>query len=66
MGVSPLLRKECVVSMNIQGKNNTPASSAVKEKIITQIRDEGLSVSDASRQTGYATKTIYGWLRKGG
>ncbi len=49
--------------MNIQGKNNLPASSMVKEKIIAQIRDEGLSVADASRQSGYATKTIYGWMR---
>ncbi len=52
----------CAV-MNIQGKNNLPASSMVKEKIIAQIRDEGLSVADASRQSGYAIKTIYGWMR---
>lgn len=51
--------------MNIQGKNNPPASSAVKEKILAQIRDEGLSVTDASRSSGYATKTIYGWIRAG-
>ena len=51
--------------MNISGKQQPPAAQAVKEKIITQIRDEGLSVPDASRRTGYATKTIYAWLRKG-
>ena len=49
--------------MNIQGKSNPPASKVVKEKIITQIRDEGLTVADASRQSGYSTKTIYGWMR---
>lgn len=51
--------------MNIQGKNNPPASGAVKEKLLTQIRDEGLTVPDASRQSGYSTKTIYAWIRKG-
>jgi transposase-like protein len=51
--------------MNNLGKNNPPASGEVKQKIIAQIRDEGLSVADASRQSGYAVKTIYGWLRKG-
>lgn len=55
----------CAVFMNIQGKNNLPASSAVKEKIIAQIRDEGLSVAEASAKSGYATKTIYGWMRAG-
>lgn len=45
--------------------NNLPAPAAVKEKILTQIRDEGLSVTDASRQSGYAAKTIYTWIRKG-
>lgn len=51
--------------MNISGKHQPPATQAVKEKIITQIRDEGLSVPDASRQSGYSAKTIYSWLRKG-
>lgn len=51
--------------MNIQGKNNPPASGAVKDKIISQIRDVGLTVTDASRQSGYSTKTIYGWMRAG-
>jgi transposase-like protein len=51
--------------MNIQGNNNPPASAAVKEKILTQIRDEGFTVADASRQSGYSTKTIYTWIRKG-
>ena len=49
--------------MNPIGKSNPPASLAVKEKLITQIRDEGMSVTDASRQSGYAVKTIYGWIR---
>jgi transposase-like protein len=51
--------------MNPPRSNNLPASAAVKEKILTQIRDEGLSVPDASRQSGYAVKTIYAWIRKG-
>ena len=56
----------CVFSiMNPIGKSSPPASLAVKEKIITQIRDEGMSVTDAYRQSGYATKTIYGWIRNG-
>jgi len=55
----------CAAFMNIQGKNNPPASKAAKEKIIAQIRDEGLSVTDASAQSGYSTKTIYAWLRAG-
>ena len=55
----------CSVLMNNLGKNNPPAPGVVKEKIIARIRDEGLSVTDASRQSGYATKTIYAWLHKG-
>ncbi len=51
--------------MNISGKNQPPASAAVKEKIIAQIRDQGISVADASAQSGYATQTIHTWLRKG-
>lgn len=55
----------CALFMNPPRNNNLPASAAVKEKILTQIRDEGLSVPDASRQSGYAIKTIYAWIRKG-
>lgn len=51
--------------MNYLGTHQPPATQAVREKIITQIRDQGLSVADASRQSGYAVKTIYTWLRKG-
>jgi transposase-like protein len=51
--------------MNPPRNNNPPASQAVKEKVLMQIRDEGLSVPDASRQSGYSTKTIYAWLRAG-
>ena len=50
--------------MNNQGTSKPPASRVVKEKIMAQIRDEGLSVPEASRQSGYSTKTIYAWLRK--
>jgi transposase-like protein len=51
--------------MNPSRNHHPPASPAVKEKLISQIRDEGLSVTDASRQSGYSTKTIYAWLRTG-
>ncbi len=51
--------------MNISGKHQPPAVQAVKDSIIKQIRDEGLSVPDASARSGYSTKTIYAWLRKG-
>lgn len=51
--------------MNTQGKNQPPAPAALKDKIISQIRDQGLSVSDASAQCGYSTKAIYAWLRAG-
>lgn len=50
--------------MNSLGKSQPPASQEVKEKIIAKVRDEGLSVTDASRQSGYATKTIHTWIRK--
>jgi transposase-like protein len=51
--------------MNPTGKNNPPASPALKDKVIKQIRDQGFSVTDASVQSGYSTKAIYRWLREG-
>ena len=40
-----------------------PIKLEIKENILSKVK-EGLSVSDASRQFGVATKTIYGWLGK--
>ena len=40
-----------------------PIKLEIKENILSKVK-EGLSVSDASRQFGVATKTIYGWLTK--
>jgi len=34
----------------------------IKAEIIGKIKHEGLSVNDASEQSGVSTKTIYGWL----
>lgn len=49
--------------MNQLGKNNVPAPQALKDKIVKQIRDEGMSVTEASAQCGYSTKAIYRWLK---
>ena len=37
----------------------------LKSKIIGKIRDEGMSSSEASKQYGVPSKTIYGWLKSG-
>jgi transposase len=37
----------------------------LKSKILTKIRDEGMSSADASKQYGVSSKTIYGWLKSG-
>jgi transposase-like protein len=42
------------------GKHTDPA---LKAKILTKIRDEGMSVTDASNTYGVHPKTIYGWLQ---
>ncbi len=34
----------------------------IKDEIITKIKHEGLSVTDAGLNYGVSTKTIYGWL----
>jgi len=49
--------------MNQPGKNNLPAPPALKDKVLKQIRDEGVSVSEASAQCGYSTKAIYRWIK---
>jgi transposase-like protein len=42
-----------------------PADQTYKAEIIAKIRDQGLSVSEASAQYQLNSKTIYSWLREG-
>lgn len=51
--------------MNSTGRSQPPAPQELKNKIISQIRDQGMSVVEASAQSGYSTKAIYNWLRTG-
>ena len=37
----------------------------IKAEIISKIRDEGMTVIDASTSYGVHNKTIYGWLKNG-
>lgn len=37
----------------------------LKSELITKIRDEGMSVSEASAHYGIHNKTIYRWLKEG-
>jgi transposase-like protein len=38
---------------------------ALKAEILRKIRDQGMSVTEASTSYGVHSKTIYGWLRNG-
>lgn len=42
-----------------------PTNPAVKAEIVAKIRDQGMSVSEASRTYGFSSKSIYTWLREG-
>lgn len=42
-----------------------PADRIHKAEIVAKIRDQGLSVSEASTQYQLSSKTIYSWLREG-
>jgi len=42
-----------------------PADQTHRAEIVTKIRDQGLSVSEASAQYDLSSKTIYSWLREG-
>ena len=42
-----------------------PTDPAVRREVVTKIRDEGMSVVDASATYGFSGKTIYTWLRDG-
>lgn len=36
----------------------------IKEQILSRIKNEGVTVSQAAKDHGVSTKTIYNWLRK--
>lgn len=42
-----------------------PIDQTLKAEVIAKIRDEGMSVTDASTQYGINSKNIYNWLREG-
>jgi transposase-like protein len=42
-----------------------PYDPKLKAEIVSKIRDEGLSVSEASAQYKVSAKSIYTWLREG-
>lgn len=42
-----------------------PYDPKKKAEIVTKIRDQGLSVSEASAQYQVSAKSIYTWLREG-
>lgn len=44
------------------GQHTNPT---IKSTIITKVRDEGMSVSEASAQYDVNSKTIYRWLKEG-
>jgi transposase-like protein len=37
----------------------------IRAEILSKVRDQGMSVMEASNQYGVHNKTIYGWLRLG-
>lgn len=40
-------------------------SQDVKEQVLKRIKNDGVSVAQASEEHGISTKTIYAWLAKG-
>jgi len=42
-----------------------PTDPQIRAEIVTKIRNEGLSVSEASTSYGISSKSIYYWLREG-
>jgi transposase-like protein len=40
-------------------------TNETKQEVINKIRNEGLSVKDASTDYGISTKSIYRWIRDG-
>jgi transposase len=43
----------------------TIITNELKQEIINKVRNEGLSVRDASTDYGVSTKSIYRWIRDG-
>jgi transposase len=42
-----------------------PTDPKLRAEIVSKIRDEGMSVADASATYGISSKSIYTWLRDG-
>jgi transposase-like protein len=42
-----------------------PTDPKIKAEVIAKIRDNGMSVTDASATYGFSSKTIYAWLKEG-
>jgi transposase len=42
-----------------------PTDPKLRAEIVSKIRDEGMSVADASATYGVSGKSIYAWLRDG-
>jgi transposase len=42
-----------------------PTDPKLRAEIVGKIRDEGMSVTDASTTYGVSSKSIYTWLREG-
>jgi len=51
--------------MATSNKKGYRVAKDVKEQILKRIKDEGISVSQASQEHGVSTQTIYAWLTKG-
>lgn len=43
-----------------------PIKKEIREQILFRIKNKGISVSQASKDHGVSTKTIYNWLSKEG
>jgi transposase len=43
----------------------TPIDPRIKAEVLTKVRDEGMSVSEAANTYRISVKTIYGWLKAG-
>ncbi|MEO7364028.1 MAG: hypothetical protein ABIV43_00775 [Candidatus Saccharimonadales bacterium] len=42
-----------------------PTDPKLKNEIISQIRDHGMSVTEATATYGFSAKTLYAWLKVG-
>lgn len=41
-----------------------PTDQGLRDRIIEKLKNEGLTVSQASREFGVSTNSIYNWLKK--